>query len=103
MKRVYTSESAAMAWHMRNVLEQHEITAVVRNDKLYSVAGEVPFVECMTEVWVVQKLDYQRAERIIRELELPDEPSGPDWLCRNCGESNASSYAICWSCEGSHD
>lgn len=103
MKRVFASESAAMAWHMRNVFEQHEVTAVVCNDRLFSVAGEVPFVECMTEVWVVQKLDYQRAERIIRELESPAATSEPDWLCRNCGESIASSYAICWNCEASHE
>lgn len=103
MKRVFTSESATMAWHMRNVLEQHEIAAVVKNDQLYSVAGEVPFVECMAEVWVKQNLDFQRAERIIKELESAAEISGPDWICVNCGEDNISNYAICWSCETSHD
>lgn len=103
MKRVYTSESAAMAWHMCNVLQQQEISAVVKNDKLYSVAGEVPFIECMTEVWVVKDLDFQRAERIIRELETQPDVPGPDWICRKCGEDNTYSYAICWSCESSHD
>ena len=88
---------------MRNVLEQHQIDAIVKNDTLYSVSGEVPFVECLTEVWVKQNLDFQRAERIIRELELQAEDPGPDWLCTNCGEESTGSFAICWNCESSND
>ena len=42
MKLVYTADNVAMAWHVRNLLEQHDIAAIVRNDKLYSVAGEMP-------------------------------------------------------------
>jgi len=92
-----------MAWHIRNVLEQHQISAVVKNEQLFSAAGEIPFAECLAEVWVKQKLDYQRAERIIRELQSEPETSGPDWICANCGESNTAAYAICWNCESSHD
>ncbi|GIT64221.1 MAG: hypothetical protein Ct9H300mP22_6210 [Gammaproteobacteria bacterium] len=29
-----------MAWHIRNVLEQHDIYAEVKNDRLASIAGE---------------------------------------------------------------
>jgi hypothetical protein len=100
MKRVYTTDSVAMAWHIRNVLEQYGIDALVKNDKLYAIAGEVPLTECMPEVWV-KPLEYIRAEQIIRELESDAPPDGPDWLCENCGESNAASFDICWNCQ--HD
>lgn len=102
MKRVYTADSVAMAWHMRNVLEQHDIGAQVRNDNLYSVAGEVPIHECQPEVWV-KPLDFRRAEQIIRELEQSNSArqEGPDWTCSHCQESNFDTFDICWNCQHS--
>ena len=47
MKKVYTADSPAIAWHFRNVLEQHGIASLVKNDLLYSVGGEVPIHECL--------------------------------------------------------
>lgn len=97
MKRVYTTDSVAMAWHMRNVLEQHDIGAEVRNDKLYSVAGELPIHECQPEVWV-RPLDFRRAEQIIAELES-SSAAGPEWACGQCRESNFDNFDICWNCQ----
>ena len=99
MKRVYSSESVAMAWHVRNVLEQHNIDAVVKNDKLYSVSGEVPFTECWPQVWVKHPLDLRRAQQLILEIEFPEEVDEPDWQCRHCGEVNLGNFAICWNCQ----
>lgn len=99
MKRVYTTDSVHMAWHIRNVLEHHDIEATVKNDKLYSVAGEIPFVECLPEVWVNNSLNYKRAEQIIRELENTVDIDGDDWTCGGCGEDNAVTFDICWNCQ----
>lgn len=100
MKRVYTTDSVAMAWHMRNVLEQHDIGAQVRNDNLYSVAGELPVHECQPEVWV-KPLDFRRAEQIIRELELSADrqQEGPEWICAHCQENSLDTFDICWNCQ----
>jgi hypothetical protein len=102
MKRVYTTDNLAKAWNVRNVLEQHDIEAEVKNQQLYSVAGEVPITECMAEVWV-KPLYFVRAEQIIFEIENGLEVEGPDWFCRACGESNAINFALCWNCETSDD
>lgn len=99
MKRVYTTESLPMVWHMRNVLEQHDIETVIRNDKLFSVAGEVPVTECLPEIWVKNMLDFERAERLINELENSPEILGEDWDCGTCGESNGSNFHVCWNCQ----
>ena len=103
MKRVYTADSVAMAWHIKNVLEFHDIDATVRNEALLSLAGEVPFVECQPEVWVLNDLNYLLAEKLIKEIEGGSVVEGDDWNCRNCHESNLSSYAICWNCQSSID
>ena len=76
MKRVYSTEILANAWHIRNVLEQYDIESVIRNENLFSVAGEVPFIECMPEVWV-KPLYYRRAKQIIAELESSSQARGP--------------------------
>ncbi len=114
MKRVYTADSVAMAWHISNVLQFHGIDTELRNSNLYSVAGELPITECLPEVWVKRPLDFRYAEQLIRELlqgdgqpDSTDKPeagalsSAPDWLCRECGESNADIFAICWQCQAS--
>ena len=100
MKKVYSTEILANAWNIRNVLEQHDIEAEVRNENLFSVSGEVPFIECMPEVWV-KSLYSARAEQIIAEIENSIEVKGPDWFCPDCGESNTINFAVCWNCERS--
>ena len=99
MKRVYTSYSVPMAWHVRNVLQQHEIVTTLKNDKLFAVSGERPFTECMPEVWVINDLDAARAKRIISELETDEEVLGEDWTCAGCGEVNTASFEFCWNCQ----
>ncbi|MFK7863602.1 MAG: DUF2007 domain-containing protein [Pseudohongiellaceae bacterium] len=103
MKRVFTSESVPMAWHVKNVLEFHNIDAVVKNEGLLSIAGEVPISECQPEVWVLNDLYYPLAEKLVLELESEPEISGDDWICTSCQESNIASYGICWNCQSSVD
>ena len=102
MKKVYSTEILANAWNIKNVLEQHDIEAMIKNENLFSVSGEVPFLECLTQIWV-KPLDFVRAKQIIADLGASSEEVGPDWVCANCGESNWSNYAICWSCERSQE
>lgn len=97
MKRVYSSDSAAMAWHMRNFLQQYDIQAEVRNTNLYSVAGEVPITECQAEVWVPE-LYFRRAEQLIRELQQVNPEDLPGWQCPSCGEENLGTFELCWNC-----
>lgn len=98
MKRVYTSDTVAQAWHIRNLLEQHGIRSTVKNEQLYSVAGELPITECMPEVWVDDSF-FIKAEQIIRDIENSTEPEGEDWVCDNCKESNGASFGLCWNCQ----
>ena len=99
MKKVFTAESAMIAWHVRNLLQQEGVAAEVRNDQLYSVAGEVPTVECWPEVWIHHDLDLQRARRIVDEFR--SAPADPDsaWQCPHCGESCDGNFDICWQCQ----
>lgn len=99
MKRMYSDNNVAMVWHVRNMLKAQDIDVEVRNDRLYTVVGEVPVIECMAEVWVVNPLCYRLAEQLIAEMRTGSGESLPDWECPGCGEHNEGSFALCWKCQ----
>ncbi|MFT4861076.1 MAG: hypothetical protein ACI95C_000277 [Pseudohongiellaceae bacterium] len=103
MKRVYTADSSAMAWHIKNILEHNNIPAVVKNELLSSIAGEMPITECQPQVWVLNNLYFKLAEQLIKEAVGGEAIEGPDWFCRQCHENNLANFAICWNCQSSID
>ena len=104
MKRILTSELLAEIEHFRNVLEQDGIRCIVKNEQLSGALGEVPFLECLPELWVVNDRDREPAERLLKELRS-DRTSQADWRCPKCHESNEGQFAVCWNCgePGSED
>lgn len=101
MKKFYSNDNVAMVWHVKNMLEQQGIDVLVKNDKLYSIAGEVPVTECMPEVWVKNALHYQYAEQLIAEMESSEQEPSPAWLCTSCGEMIEGNFGVCWNCHSS--
>jgi hypothetical protein len=79
------------------MLEQQGIACLIRNEQLSGALGEVPFLECMPELWVLEDADAGRAEAIIAELRR-DTSGGASWRCRHCHEENESQFAACWNC-----
>jgi hypothetical protein len=97
MKRIATAESLAEIGHLRNVLEQNGIGCTIKNEQLSGALGEVPFLECLPELWVLRDGDLDRAERLIAELRR-ESPAGESWRCKSCNEENEAQYAACWNC-----
>ena len=97
MKRIATAESLAEIGHFRNVLEQNGIGCTVKNEQLSGALGEVPFLECLPELWVLRDADADRAERLIAELRQ-EAVGGESWRCSRCKEENEAQFAACWNC-----
>ncbi|HEY5665083.1 MAG TPA: DUF2007 domain-containing protein [Gammaproteobacteria bacterium] len=97
MKRIATAESLAEIGHWRNVLEQNGIGCMVKNEQLSGALGEVPFLECLPELWVLRDADLDRAERLIAELRQ-EAVTGDSWRCSKCSEENEAQFAACWNC-----
>ena len=97
MKRLISHESLAHVGHVRNLLEQSGIACLVKNEQLSGGLGEIPFLECLPELWVVRDGDLARAQALIRDMEQTAAPRGP-WNCRKCGEGNEGQFAACWQC-----
>ena len=85
MKRLVTHESLAYVGHLKNLLEQSAITCFIRNDQLSGGLGEIPFLDCLPELWVTRDEDLAECE---------------EWRCTLCGESNEGQFALCWQCGG---
>jgi hypothetical protein len=102
MKRVATAESLAEIGHYRNILEQEGIACLVKNEQLSGALGEVPFLECLPELWVVREDQLDAAQEVLTALRQPAE-AAPPWPCSGCGGSIEGQFAICWYCGQADD
>ena len=119
MKRIATSESLAEIGHLRNMLEQAGIRCAIRNEQLSGALGEIPFLECLPELWLVDEHRLVEAETIIAAARRAAPTTGPwqcahcqgpvgaarraapttgPWQCAHCGETNEGQFAACWQC-----
>ncbi len=97
MKRLISHESLAHVGHVRNLLEQSGIACVVKNEQLSGGLGEIPFLECLPELWVLRDADLPRAQALLEAIEQPAAVRA-QWRCRGCGERNEGQFAACWQC-----
>ena len=97
MRKVHTAESIVEIAHLRNVLESEGIACEVRNDRLGSVLGEIPFLECWPQLWVRRPGDVLRARGLI-DAALCPVADATAWQCPGCGERIEAQFAQCWRC-----
>lgn len=88
----------AQAGLLKELLEQEGIPCLIRNEQLFSAMGEIPFLECLPELWVVDDEVYPRARQLLQNW-LQDEPAEPGaWCCPQCGETHDGQFGACWQC-----
>lgn len=97
MKKVTTADSLITISHYRNLLESEGIPAIIKNEYLGSIVGEMPFQDAWPELWVKNDLDYDRALQLIDESSSDESPA-ESWLCRECGTENEGQFGACWNC-----
>jgi hypothetical protein len=100
MRKVHTADSVIDVMHLRNLLEQAGIACVIRNERLGGVVGEIPFLECWPELWVVRPGDALRARGVIDLALSGDANDGETWACPACGERIEAAFTECWRCAG---
>ena len=101
MRRVYVSDNRVIVGHARQVLENHAIPCIVRNDFLGGGAGELPVNETWPEVWVVDDRDFDRARVLIGAIVDTTKASDAPWRCASCGEQIEGQFTDCWACGAS--
>ena len=101
MRKVYTSDNGAIIGHLRQVLENHTIPCIVRNDFLLGGAGELPVNETWPEIWVIDDGDFDRAHALVDAIVATAHASQPPWHCASCGEQMEGQFTDCWRCGAS--
>ncbi|NJC87183.1 MAG: DUF2007 domain-containing protein [Desulfuromonas sp.] len=102
MKKLHTfsHRERPFATLLKERLAAEGIVCLVRNDELSTALGEIPFVECYPELWVVDDEVYPRA-RLLLDQWLEDAVQAPlEWTCPNCSERVEGQFQSCWKCGG---
>ena len=93
----FTHRERGYATLLKERLEGEGIDCLLRNDELSTALGEIPFVECYPELWVVDDEVLPRA-RLLLEQWLAEAGETPaDWQCA-CGELLEGQFSSCWKC-----
>lgn len=98
LRKIHVAATVIEAAHLRNLLESAGIRCFVRNEGLAGAIGELPFVECWPEVWVVHNGDALRARGLVDAAREAEPPRGIDWRCERCGEVVEGQFEECWRC-----
>ncbi len=83
---------------LKEILAAEGIDCIVRNDQLSSAVGEIPFVECCPELWVIDSEAYPRAKLLLNAWLKKSIPEEGCWICPHCGEQVQAHFGACWSC-----
>ena len=69
------------------------------NDELSTALGEIPFVECYPELWVVDNEVHPRARLLLDQWLAEATGAGAgEWDCPRCGERSEGQFDACWRC-----
>jgi len=99
MKKLYTFSIAdhTQAGLLKELLEHEGVACVIRNEQLFSALGEIPFLECAPELWVVDDEIWPRAKSLLENW-LKAEANAETWTCHSCGEQLEGQFGACWKC-----
>lgn len=97
MKRLLTAESLIDIGHYRNLLEQAGIACTIKNEQLAGGIGEIPFLECSPELWVLDNAEWEQAKRLL-DADRQAVQSAQPWQCSDCGETIEAQFEACWQC-----
>ncbi len=98
MIKVFEDFELARVGQFQSVLEAAGIRTLLKNQYMNSAMGEIPFVELLPELWILDDRDLARARELIAGLLARPSDTGPDWSCAECGAEAGGSFTSCWNC-----
>lgn len=104
MIKVFEDFDIALVGHYQSVLESNGIATFMKNRFGTSGSGELPFVEVVPQLWVLNDADAERARSLIGELdEHAAEAQREEWVCPECGTVLEAAFTDCWQCASDPD
>jgi anaerobic ribonucleoside-triphosphate reductase len=98
VKRVFSSQDALVVGNIRNLLLNEGIESEVKTPFLAAALGDIPVLECWSEVWITNDEDSERAAAVISAALGPSGEASALWKCSKCGEEIEGQFEACWQC-----
>ena len=97
MIKVFEDFDFSRVGAMQSLLESHGIETFLKNQFGASVIGELPFVEVVPQLYILEERDLERARQLLL-LDQPAVASGTDWVCAKCEVEIEAAFDQCWKC-----
>ena len=97
--KVFENFDFSRVGQMQSLLESQGIKTFIKNQYGSSVMGEVPFVEVVPQLFVLDHKDLARAKELLL-LDLPVDGPEEGWVCPACGVDVEGTFHSCWKCGG---
>ena len=98
MKRLYSSLNISEIGLLKSLIEEDGIPCFIRDERSSLAMGEVPFLDCMPELWVVDDADSPRAQALLEKWHGAEPAPAEPWTCPQCGTENEGQFGACWQC-----
>jgi hypothetical protein len=95
--KVFEDFNFSRVGQMQSLLEAHGIRTFLKNEFGSSVVGELPFVEVIPQLFVLEEKDLRHAKELL-SAEIAANQPGEDWTCPACGAEVDGHFAQCWKC-----
>ena len=94
---VFSIADRAEAGLLKELLAREGVVCLLRNEQLFAALGEIPFLECSPELWVVDDEVWPRAKMLLDNW-FKTEENTVSWTCSSCGETLEGQFGACWKC-----
>lgn len=101
--RTFSIWERPQAGILKEILANEGIECLIRNEQLSSAMGEIPFIECYPELWVIDDEMYPRAKMLVEGWLETTPAAAEPWDCPECGERIEGHFGSCWFCGHERD
>lgn len=102
MIKVFEDFDYMRVGQMQSILEANDIPTFLKNQFGFGGTGELPFVETVPQLFVLQEKDEQRARQLIAEADK-DVKENDAWVCPQCKTKIEGRFTECWNCAEAED
>ena len=102
MIKVFEDFDFSLVGRLQSLLEANGIETFLKNQFGFGGTGELPFVETVPQLFVLQEEDEERAKQLIAEAEKDVKENDP-WICPQCKTKIEGRFTECWNCAETED
>ncbi len=87
---------------LKSLLEERGVRCFIKNERLFTAIGEIPFTECFPELWLLNDDDLSLARQTLEDWQQQDSADLAAWTCPRCAELVDGNLGECWNCGTPH-